>query len=409
MKIPAAPALRLVSIVCLPLALLASPLPPPGTDGPSQRSYQVAVLAKVIDPVLRTGSDGTLAQQLPRHAPDREAYAALEALGRTLSGCAPWLELGPGEDVEGRLRAQYGALAVRAIARAVDPNSPGHLNFTQGSQPLVDTAFLAQALLRAPRQLWGKLSGPERANLVAALKSTRSIKPYESNWLLFSAMVETALLEFTGDCDLAPIEKAVSKHAQWYLGDGTYGDGPHLHWDYYNSFVIHPMLWEVLEVCGRSNLKLTLDFATEQTRAQRYAAVQERLISPEGSYPILGRSSVYRFGSFQVLSLMALRHHLPSELKPAAVRAGLTAVIQRVIEAPGTFDKDGWLTVGVVGRQAKSAESYISTGSVYLCTEGLLQLGLPASDPFWTEPGAPWTQKRLWSGEDLPGDHALKD
>jgi hypothetical protein len=391
------------------VALLATPLPPPGADGASQRAYQVAVLVRIIDPVLRTGSEGTLRQKLPNQVPDREAYAGLESLGRTLSGCAPWLELGPGDDDEGRLRARYGSLAVRALAQAVDPKSPAHLNFSQGAQPLVDTAFLAQALLRAPRQLWGKLSETERANLVAALKATRSIKPYESNWLLFSAMVEAALLEFTGDCDLTPIEKAVTKHAQWYLGDGTYGDGPHLHWDYYNSFVIHPMLWEILEVCGRHQVRLALDLATEQTRAQRYAVVQERQISPEGSYPVIGRSSVYRFGAFQVLALTALRHQLPAELHPAAVRAGLNAVIHRVIEAPGTFDKEGWLSIGVIGHQPKSAEGYISTGSLYLCTEGLLQLGLPADDPFWTAPGEPWTQQRLWSGEDLPGDHALKD
>jgi len=401
--------LSFIAVLTLDLTLLAQPSSPPDSEGATQRSFQVAVLTRIIEPVLQAGSEGTLTRRLPKRAPDREAYAGLEALGRTLSGCAPWLELGPGEDPEGRLRARYIGLAVRAIAQSVDPKGPGYLNFSQGSQPLVDAAFLAQALLRAPRQLWGNLSETERAHLVSALKSVRTIKPYESNWLLFSATVEAALLEFTGECDLAPIEKAVSKHAQWYLGDGTYGDGPHLHWDYYNSFVIHPMLIDVLEVCSRRNLKLSLDLSTEQARAQRYAAVQERLISPEGSYPILGRSSVYRFGAFQVLALMALRHQLPSELKPAAVRAGLTAVIQRVIGAPGTFDRDGWLTVGVVGHQPKSAESYISTGSVYLCTEGLLQLGLPPSDPFWTEPDAPWTQKRLWSGEDLPGDHALKD
>ena len=79
-----------------------------------------------------------------------------------------------------------------------------------------------------------------------------------------------------------------------------------------------------------------------------------------------------------------------------------------MIEAPGTFDDQGWLNIGVVGSQPKMAEEYISRGSVFLCTEGLLQLGLPADDPFWIGPDKPWTQKRIWSGEDLPADHALK-
>jgi len=34
---------------------------------------------------------------------------------------------------------------------------------------------------------------------------------------------------------------------------------------------------------------------------------------------------------------------------------------------------------------------------------------LPADDPFWSGPNEPWTQKRIWSGENLAPDHALKD
>jgi len=79
-----------------------------------------------------------------------------------------------------------------------------------------------------------------------------------------------------------------------------------------------------------------------------------------------------------------------------------------MIEAPGTFDDHGWLQVGAVGFQPSIKEPYISTGSLYLCAEGLLELGLPPSDPFWTDPAQPWTQKRLWSGQDLSADHALR-
>ena len=37
-------------------------------------------------------------------------------------------------------------------------------------------------------------------------------------------------------------------------------------------------------------------------RAQRYAEILEHQISPEGTYPLVGRSTVYRFGTFQLLS-----------------------------------------------------------------------------------------------------------
>jgi hypothetical protein len=100
---------------------------------------------------------------------------------------------------------------------------------------------------------------------------------------------------------------------------------------------------------------------------------------------------------------------LPEGISPAQVRSALSAVIFREIEAPGTFDDKGWLTLGVVGHQPGISEAYISTGSLYLCTTGLLPLGLPENDPFWTQPAADWTSKKIWKGVDLPADHALTE
>ena len=385
----------------------ATVFPPCGTDGPSERAYEVAVLTRVADPVLAAASEGKLKERLPGGPYRSDSTVPLEALGRTLSGIAPWLELGPGTDAEGQLRTRHIDLALKAIRQAVDPESSGFMDFNQKNQALVDAAFLAQALLRAPKQLWGNLDEKARAQVVDALRSSRAIKPGPNNWELFSATVEATLLQFTGQCDMAPIEKAVNDHLAWYKGDGTYGDGAELHWDYYNSFVIQPMLWLAVEVCAQKKLPPGQHIMLVQERARRYAEVQERMISPEGAYPIIGRSSTYRFGAFQLLSFMAWRHELPASLPPASVRSALHAVIHRVIEAPNTFDEQRWLRIGVVGAQPKMADGYITPGSVYLCTFGLLQLGLPSGDPYWTGPDEAWTQKRLWSGEDLPGDHAL--
>jgi hypothetical protein len=35
---------------------------------------------------------------------------------------------------------------------------------------------------------------------------------------------------------------------------------------------------------------------------------------------------------------------------------------------------------------------------------GLIELGLPANDPFWSGPDLPWTQKKIWSGVDVKAD-----
>jgi hypothetical protein len=79
-----------------------------------------------------------------------------------------------------------------------------------------------------------------------------------------------------------------------------------------------------------------------------------------------------------------------------------------MVEAPGTFDEEGWLQLGAVGHQPGLQETYNATGSLYIALIGLVHLGLPASDEFWTAPAAPWTQKRIWSGEDIPRDGSLE-
>ncbi|MEP6673685.1 MAG: DUF2264 domain-containing protein [Ferruginibacter sp.] len=382
-------------------------------DGKKERQYFVEVLTKIADPVLNALSKNELKKKMPVEASDpKRVYSThLEAFGRLLAGIAPWLELAPDETSEGRLRKKYLDLALLSVKNSVDPSAPDFMNFNQGHQPLVDIAFFAQALLRSPKHLWGGLSNETKKNVINALKSSRVITPSYSNWLMFSATVEAALQKFDSSGDRMRIDYALKQHELWYKGDGMYGDGPEFHFDYYNSFVIQPMLLEVCATIIDSSSK-----ASEKTlaaevlkRSRRYAAIQERLISPEGTFPPVGRSLAYRFGAFQLLSKIALMHQLPDEIKPQQVRAALFNVIKRQIEMPGTFDKAGWLQIGFAGHQPGMGENYISTGSLYLCSEGLLTLGLPATDTFWQGKDLSWTAKKIWNGEDMPVDHAIKN
>jgi len=81
------------------------------------------------------------------------------------------------------------------------------------------------------------------------------------------------------------IDYAVREHQQWYLGDGVYGDGPHFHWDYNNAFVIQPMLVDVLANIGAHSRNGESLLPDTMARAKRYAAIQERLISPKARFP----------------------------------------------------------------------------------------------------------------------------
>jgi hypothetical protein len=379
---------------------------------PNDRQYWVEVLNKVAEPVLKSASQRKLKAEMPVEAPhgnqaERRQFTYLEAVGRLLCGIAPWLETGPETGAEGKLRAQYTEWARMAIESGADPASPDFFNFNQGTQPVVDTAFLALAIVRAPNQLWRKLHARTQRNVITAFESSRQIQPGYNNWLLFSAMVEAALAFMGAWWDPMRIDYANRTTETWYKGDGLHGDGPFLHWDYYNSFVILPMLLNILDVIAPFSSSWNSFAPAIMVRAQRYAAIQERLIAPDGSFPAIGRSLCYRFGAFHLLAEMALRRKLPEGVSPEQSRAALTAVMRRMIEAPGTFDQHGWLTVGFYGHQPSIAESYISTGSCYLCAAAWLPLGLAESDPFWSGASSPWTQKKIWSGEQVGTDHAL--
>ena len=385
------------------------------SDGAKDRNYLVRVLTTTAEPVLEALAAEQLHKRLPVHTWERRRanFTHYEAFARTLAGIAPWLALGPDDSTEGQLRARFIGLARQSLANATDPGSPDFMTFdeSEGDQPLVESAYLASALMRAPEQLWALLSDEEQGNVLDALRISRTIVlNHDNNWWLFPAMIEAALWHLGADYKIERIKEAVTRMEDWYLGDGVYGDGPEFHWNYYNSYVIHPMLLQVLLVAADQGHEIAVESLPRAlVRGRRYAQILERQISPEGSFPVVGRSSVYRFASMHHLAFMALNGDLPEELDPGAVRSGLSEIVRRMIETPGTFDEDGWLQPGAVGHQPGLRQSYISTGSLYVCLTGLAHLGLSADDPFWTAPYADWTQKRIWTGQDVERDRALRD
>jgi hypothetical protein len=377
------------------------------------RRYWVSVAEKIARPVLENLSRRELKLKMPveeKSGANRKSCAHLEAFGRLLCGLAPWLACENLSGAELKSQQEFILLAQTSLDAATDPQSPDFLNFSAGSQPLVDTAFLAEGILRAPKILWESLEPRVRNQVVAALISSRKIPtPTSNNWVMFAAMIEAALLEFGEPPLPARLEDCVRKMLGWYAGDGVYGDGDFFHFDYYNSFVIQPMLLDVLAVLQKHDSAIAPVRKIILQRAKRFAEIQERLIAPDGTFTSIGRSTTYRFGAFQTLAAIALQHELPEHIQPAQVRSALMAVIRKMIEAPGTFDANGWLQIGFCGHQPALGEAYISTGSLYLCAAGLLPLGLPPGDEFWSAPPAKWTSQKLWSGENLPADHAIKD
>ena len=178
------------------------------TTSTNDRTYWIDVLTRLANPILTNLAEQRLKERMPVEAAkgltlERREYTHLEAFVRLLAGIAPWLELDSLSGEENQLREKYSALARRALAAATDPQSRDFMNFTKGGQPLVDAAFLAQAILRAPKELWFKLDARTQSNVITAFKATRVIKPGFNNWLMFSATIEAALDRYLG---VAPSE-----------------------------------------------------------------------------------------------------------------------------------------------------------------------------------------------------------
>lgn len=374
------------------------------------RKKWLSAMLKIVSPVLNALEKGELKCRLPKDLhEDRFSFAPLEAFGRSLLGIAPWLETDSDslDEQERQIQTLYREKALKCIDMATNPDSPDYMLFHEGGQPLVDAAFLAHALVRAPKALVEPLSEEVRCNLVAALKSSRNITAFNCNWIFFTAMVEAGLYVLGESYDMTRVLYAMRTFQNWYKGDGMYGDGERFHWDYYNSFVIQPMYVDLADLFAKEHPEIANMRETVIARATRYAAVLERMISPEGTYPIIGRSICYRFGAFQMLAQAALQHRLAEELSPAGVRCALTAVIDRTMSTEEMFDKEGWLLPGIYGYQPELAEPYINTGSLYLCSAVFLPLGLSPQDSFWSDAAQDWTSKKVWSGKHILIDHAI--
>lgn len=380
---------------------------------PTDRAYWVSSLEKIAYPVIHHLAQGTLKKNMPikkgtNYNLVAEEVTYLEAVGRTLSGIAPWIALPEDDTPEGLLRKKWQKEILTGLKNGVDPKNADFLNFKKHQQPIVDAAYLALAFLRAPKALWEPLDSLTKKRYVDAFKSLRNRTGAYNNWLLFAGINETFLLSIGEDFDPARIAIARNKIREWYVGDGWYSDGDKFSMDYYNDYVIHPMLVEMLHVLLEKKMINKKEYDEALQRMIRHAEFSERMISPEGYYPIFGRSATYRTAAFQSLAQVALMEILPKDISPAQVRCGLTKVIYNLYNGHQNFDKDGWLVLGFNGHQPEVADVYTSTGSLYMATLVFLPLGLPADAPFWTSPPEDWTSKKAWQGNPIKKDYKVE-
>lgn len=382
------------------------------------RAYWCNLLYKMASPVLSNMAEGNLKKNMlvevsPNWDGRNKGVTYMETFGRLMAGVAPWLTLPDDATDEGKMRKQLREWALMSYANAVDPDNPDYLLWRGHGQGLVDAAYIAESFLRAYDRLWVPLDDTTKKRYFEEFTQLRRVDPPYTNWLLFSSIIESFLAKAGAEYDEYRINSAIRKVEEWYTGDGWYADGPSFSFDYYSSYVFHPMYLETLQgmkdakVYTRIHYKKYYDRALKRTK--KFSLVLERMISPEGTFPVFGRSIPYRLAAMQPLALMAWYEQLPEGVTNGQARAVLTSVMHRMYDSTENFNEAGFLTIGFAGRQPNVADWYTNNGSLYMTSLAFLPLGLPAAHPFWTDAARPCTQAKAWGGQPFPKDHHWKD
>src|SRR5574344_1340485 len=308
----------------------------------------IILLCQMAETVLKNMSQGTLQKNMrlevsPNWDGRNKRVAYMECFGRLMAGVAPWLTLPDDHTAEGTKRKQIREGALNSDVSAGDPQSAGCLMWKGQGQALVDAAYVAESFLRAYDQLWVPLDSITKQRYIADFQGMRAIDPPYTNWILFSSTIESFLAKVGAGYDQYRVNSAIRKVEEWYAGDGWYSDGPDFAFDYYSSYVFHPMYLETLQAMKDSKAYTRIDYAKyydrELKRAQKYSIVLERFISPEGTFPVFGRSIPYRMATMQPLALMALYQRLPASLPNGQVRSALTAVMHRMFDGKENFNE----------------------------------------------------------------------
>ena len=410
---------RLSSLLVL-ILLLTIPTQAKKTKNAEQtdRQYWCSLAYKMAQPVLENMAKGELQKNMktefsPSFDNRDRSVVYMETFGRLMAGMAPWLALPDDNTAESQQRRQLREWALAAYKNAVDPASPDYLCWGKAGQNLVDAAYIAESFLRAWGTLWQPLDEITKQRYIKEFQALRKIDPPYTNWFLFSSTIESLLAKAGAQYDEFRVNTTCRKVEEWYVGDGWYADGPVFAFDYYSSYVFHAMYLETLQAMVDAKANTRIDYQKYYDRAlkraQKHAIILERFISPEGTFPVVGRSIPYRTAAMQTLALIAWYQKLPKELSNGQVRAALTQVHHRMFDYQQNFNDAGYLTIGFCGHQPEVADWYTNNGSLYLTSLSFMPLGLPADHPFWTDAAEPWTQVKAWNGQSFPKDHRWGD
>ena len=293
----------------------------------------------------------------------------------------------------------------RGLAAAMAPDGPDRWGRAIGvdeirqwngtPQPIVEAANLAFGLAVSRPQVWDRLDDKLRDQTAEWLTHHAVKHGSDNNWLLFTAVIEAFVTSAGYEVPGGHAQADVELFESWYLGDGWFNDGPISpatghgnRVDHYNSWVIHPFLWQWYQLSeqpaeGRERYL---------RRLGEFADSYALLFAPDGSPLHQGRSLTYRQAVLGGLWTAALAG-VGSETAGATRRLASGVLRRFALESGVGMDgppSRGWSAAEFL----PMCQVYSGPGSPYFAGMGFLGLAASADHPLWTEPEQPQPSER---------------
>jgi len=347
------------------------------------RSYWDSILSKIVTPVIEGFKKEGFKNHFLHHTEysplieqnRNKDWAFMELFTRTLVSIAPI--------------DKYFDDAVIMVKNAFNPEHSNYITWLKNTdrrnahQSMVEAAYLCQSFLISPK-LWNSV---DKEPILKTLKNILMLQPCKNNWILFETLIILFLKKngiFTNK--MKKLKDNLDTFEKWYRGDSWYSDGETFAMNYYNSFVIYPMLYEIYRILGNTK--------EIEKRMIIHADFLEKLITKDGEYPIFGRSSPYRLAAFNTLALAA---YIGAADNYGQIKNGLTKVIAKLFDGNQNFTELGFLKLGINGSQKEYANCYTNTGSLYITCIPFMLLGLPEEHPFWKAELVKNTQEKIFN------------
>ncbi|RDL33356.1 uncharacterized protein BP5553_08795 [Venustampulla echinocandica] len=373
------------------------------SDNPLRTREQVVQAAKaIIQPLSAYTSSGHSRVKLPVSSGTLydENAAQLEGFARPLWVVGALLRCREPEE-------ELTANLIAGLSNGTDPNHDEYWgDVGDMDQRMVEAETISFTLLASPRDLlWDRLGEQARSNIARWFSQLNGKDLPKVNWLWFRVFTNLVLIRMC-DLDTAEIRSQIKidlEHLDtFYLRDGWSSDGlwrsPELddkEWelfketgtvhsikpdrcaDYYSgSFAIQFSQLLYVRVAGDLDAERTERY---RQQARDFGAQIWRYFDAKGAVIPFGRSLTYRFacGAFFAALALAKVPDLPSPLDSAGAVKGFLLRHLRW---------NMYLT-----------EDYNSPQSVYWAMKTFVAIGLPSTDPFWTDPETDYPEAPLSS------------